>query len=208
MLIDNPWGVGTVGRATVRSAPDIATAQVVVEHTEPTSAEAMRRTTAVLDAVRAALTGFGVPDTAVTNSTFAIRPETHWTGEKEIFVGHHCWASFTFATTGLGRLEELLGALVAAGAARIGSVQFDVSTRQELVDQARREAVADARRKARLYADAADVRLGQVVHVEELSPRSAPDEVGEGMSDTPHSLVPAHVEVGAVILVGTSILPG
>jgi hypothetical protein len=65
--------------------------------------------------------------------------------------------------------------LVAAGANDIGGIQFMVSHASKLLDDARTQAVADARRKAEIYAKAAGVTLGAPLSIsEEGSPGPMP----------------------------------
>jgi uncharacterized protein YggE len=49
----------------------------------------------------------------------------------------------------------------------MSGLEFLVSQQSKLLDQARDEAIADARRKAELYAKAAGARLGAVVSISE-----------------------------------------
>ena len=51
--------------------------------------------------------------------------------------------------------------MTAAGANDIGGINFMVSNASKLLDDARAQAIADARRKAEIYAKAADVTLGR-----------------------------------------------
>src|SRR5262249_58901094 len=57
--------------------------------------------------------------------------------------------------------------LVGAGANDIGNVAFEVSQASKLLDDAREKAVADARRKAEIYAKAAGVTLGAPLGISE-----------------------------------------
>jgi uncharacterized protein YggE len=99
--------------------------------------------------------------------------------------------------------------LVAAGANEIDAVEFDVTGKGELRAEARRQAVGAARRKAELYAEAAAVRLGAVLHIEDVDS----DQVGiahsrgHGMSGaaSPEDLAPGHVVVSAAVVLGFSI---
>ena len=67
----------------------------------------------------------------------------------------------------LASLGGLIDALAGAGANRLYGIGFEVSEPRPSVDAARREAVADARAKAELYAEAAGVTLGPVVTIRE-----------------------------------------
>jgi uncharacterized protein YggE len=56
---------------------------------------------------------------------------------------------------------------VGAGANDIGGINFMVSAASKLLDEAREQAIADARRKAEIYAKAAGVTLGAPVSISE-----------------------------------------
>jgi uncharacterized protein len=69
----------------------------------------------------------------------------------------------------IDNLGEILDRLVAAGATDVGNVALLVSDTSKALDQAREAAMADARRKAEVYARAAGVRLGPVEWITENS---------------------------------------
>src|SRR5262249_40175125 len=59
----------------------------------------------------------------------------------------------------INKVGEILDRLVAAGATDVGSIAFLVSDPSQTLDQAREAAIADARHKAEVYAQAAGLRL-------------------------------------------------
>jgi uncharacterized protein YggE len=65
------------------------------------------------------------------------------------------------------KLANVIDTLVGAGANDIGNVSFEVSQASKLLDDAREKAVADARRKAEIYARAAGVTLGAPLSISE-----------------------------------------
>ena len=67
----------------------------------------------------------------------------------------------------------MLDSLIQAGATDSGSVQFLHSNTSQTLDQARQAALADARRKAALYAQGAGLKLGGVAWITEV-PAYAP----------------------------------
>ena len=75
-------------------------------------------------------------------------------------------------STHLDDVQQLLIDVVAAGANEIDGVDFDVTSKPDLRAEARRQAVAAARHKAALYAEAAGARLGPVVHIDDVDPRT------------------------------------
>ena len=100
-------------------------------------------------------------------------------------------------------------ALVAAGANEIEAVDFDVIGKGDMRAAARRQAVAAARRKAELYADAAGIRLGPVIHIEDVDPERVGAERyrghGSGGAAAAEDLAPGHVVVSAAVVLGLSI---
>ncbi len=61
----------------------------------------------------------------------------------------------------------MIDMLVGAGANDIGGINFMVSQASKLLDEAREQAIADARRKAEIYAKAAGVTLGAPLSISE-----------------------------------------
>ena len=68
----------------------------------------------------------------------------------------------------------MIDALAGAGANRLYGISFEMADPRPSVDAARRQAVADARAKAELYAEAAGVTLGPVVTIRESTGMEPP----------------------------------
>src|SRR5437763_16693289 len=66
-------------------------------------------------------------------------------------------------------MGEVLDWVVEAGANRNMNISFGCSDYDKLLDEARVKAVADARKKANLYATGAGARLGKVLTISEQS---------------------------------------
>ena len=65
------------------------------------------------------------------------------------------------------KVASVIDMLVGAGANDIGGINFMVSAASKLLDEAREQAFADARRKAEIYAKAAGVTLGAPLSISE-----------------------------------------
>ena len=72
-----------------------------------------------------------------------------------------------------GRIIDRLAA-VAGDSIRVHGVSFEIEDPQELQDKATEAAVKDLKRKAQMLADLSGVRLGSLVHIEEVSGYSPP----------------------------------
>src|SRR5262249_60406494 len=82
-------------------------------------------------------------------------------------TGFQATNQVTIRIRDIENLPTVLDRAIAAGANEMSGVEFVVSEQSKLLDQARAEAIADARRKAELYAKAAGAKLGQVVSINE-----------------------------------------
>jgi uncharacterized protein YggE len=67
----------------------------------------------------------------------------------------------------VNKVAGIIDVLVGAGANELGGINFVVSQASKLLDDIRDKAVADARRKAEIYAKAAGVTLGEPLSISE-----------------------------------------
>jgi uncharacterized protein YggE len=83
-------------------------------------------------------------------------------------MGYEVRNTVTVRARDLGRLGELIDGLVGAGSNQIEGLTFDVSDRSTKLDDARKQAIADARRKAELYAAGVGAKLGAPLAIDEM----------------------------------------
>jgi uncharacterized protein YggE len=147
-----------------------------VSRQEQTPAQAFAVTSEAVGEVRRVIREHGVPDGSVQRSQLTLASAWGNIGNERKFLGYQCQASFVVESRELDGVQQLLVDVVAAGANEILGASFDVIDKPALRAEARRETVAAARRKAQLYAEAAGVRLGTVLHIDDVDP----DTLGEG----------------------------
>lgn len=156
------------GRAT--APPDRAHVAAGVETRAETAADASRANAGQMAAIFEALTAAGVPARAIQTSNLSIAPvydRPDRSGGAPALAGYQAVNQVTVEIDDVDRVGQVIDALAEAGANRIHGVRFAIADPTELRDQARREAVADARRKAALLADLAGVALGDLLRIEE-----------------------------------------
>ncbi|MFF4893538.1 SIMPL domain-containing protein [Micromonospora chersina] len=208
-LIERPWGVTAYGAASVKSMPDMVRARFRVVRVEQKPSDAFATAAEAVRAVRQALRNYDIPDSAVERSRLDLKSSWSGYGPDRVFLGYQCQASFAMESGRLDVVQQLLDDVVAAGANEIEAVDFDVTTKAEMRAEARRQAVAAARRKAELYAEAAGVRLGAVVHIDDVDPENVGHERyrghGSGGEASAQDLAPGHVVVSAAVILGFSI---
>jgi uncharacterized protein YggE len=191
-MVERPWGVAAYGAASVKALPDLV------------SPDSFQGTALGADAFG------GVSDAAVERSRLDLKTVWAFPSGTRTFVGHQCQATFAVESTDLDDVERLLVDLVAAGANEIEAVDFDVIAKRDLRAEARRKAVAAARSKAELYAEAAGVRLGALVHIDDVDPDQVGVERYRSHSSVPgtasdQDLAPGHVVVSAGVMLGFAL---
>ncbi|GAA2076058.1 SIMPL domain-containing protein [Actinomadura alba] len=207
-MVERPWGVAAYGAANAKAAPDLARVRFRVIRLEQTPSEAFASASDAVRDVRRTLRDHGVSDAAVERSQLGLTSSWEY-GTPRKFLGYECKASFVVESGALDDVQSLLVDLVAAGANEIVAVDFDVAGKADLRAEARRRAVGAARRKAELYAEAAGVRLGAVLHIDDVDPEQVRFERyrghGGGDEASPEDLAPGHVVVSAAVILGFSI---
>lgn len=208
-LIERPWGVAAYGAASVKAMPDLVRARFRVVRVEQSPSKSFAVASDAVHAVRQALRQHGIPDAAVERSRLDLKSLWSTYGPERKFLGYQCQASFAVESGNLDDVQQLLVDLVAAGANEIEAIDFDVTGKGELRAEARRQAVVAARRKAELYAETAGVRLGAVVHIDDVDPEQVGFERyrghGSGGAASAEDLAPGHVVVSAAVILGFSI---
>jgi len=163
--------IETSGEGSVSVTPDLAIVSSGVVTTAPGAADALKANAAAMTKVFEAAKRAGVEDRDLATSGLSVQPQYDYgDGSKPRpprLVGYEARNTVTVRVRAIETTGAVVDSLVAAGANQIDGFSFDVSNRSEKLDEARRDAVRDARRKAELYAAAAGVKLGRALTIRE-----------------------------------------
>ena len=116
-----------------------------------------------------ALKGAGVDEKDYQTSRLSLQPQTSSSkpGGPFTITGYRASNRVTIRLHDITKVANVIDTLVGAGANDIGGINFMVSQASKLLDEAREKAIADARRKAEIYARAAGVTLGAPLSISE-----------------------------------------
>ena len=207
--INEPWGLSVFGAGSVRAEPQLVRVKLGVEVLEPAPEQAFHEAGAAVTRLREVLRAHGIPDASVSGSRLRLSSEYGHVNGVRKFVGYFCQAQYVIETEELDNLQQLMVDVVEAGARSIDSVEFDVHDKPALRDEARRRAVAAARRKAEVYAEAAGVQLGAVLHIQDVDAESYEFRQyrghGGGGGASAGDLAPGMVQVAAGVVLGFSL---
>lgn len=173
-----------VGSGKVSARPDMAQLQVGVVTQAPSAARALKDNNDAMAKLFTTLDGRGIARKDVQTSSFSVTPQhrrgPHGEQLPEI-VGYRVSNAVQIKVRNLEALGQVLDEVVQQGANQVHGVSFAVAEPVPLLDAARRKAMADARRKAELYAREAGVGVGRVLLIQEQEPLlPAPIFMGAG----------------------------
>ena len=167
--------VTVTGEGTVAAVPDNAVIRLGVSSQGKTARAASDANAKDMTVVLAAIKESGVADRDIQTTSLSLQPQydPNKTGAARL-VGFQVNNQVTIKIRDIGRLPAVLDRAIAAGANEMSGIEFVVSGQSKLLDQARDAAIADAHRKAALYAKAAGAKLGRVVAISEEGASSPP----------------------------------
>jgi uncharacterized protein YggE len=168
--------ISVTGEAQLSVPPDLAQIDGGVTTEAKTAREASDSNNAAMGKVLLALKGAGIDEKDFQTSRLSLQPQyaPNRSGPNAV-VGYQAGNRVTIRLRDVTKVAGTIDILVAAGANNIGGINFMVSAASKLLDDAREQAIADARRKAEIYAKAAGVTLGSPVSIsEEGSPGPMP----------------------------------
>jgi uncharacterized protein len=160
-----------VGQGSVQAAPDYARITTGVTTRARTAREAADTNAKTMTALMTALAGAGIAQNDIQTSRFSVQPvyAPPAPNTEQKLTGFSATDQATVAIRSIDKVGDVLDRLVAAGATQAGDVEFLHSDLSKTLDAAREAAMADARRKAGVYARAAGLNLGPVIWVTEGS---------------------------------------
>ncbi len=176
--------VTVTGEATVAAVPDTAMIRVGVTSQGKTAKAASEANAKDMNAVLAAIKENDIAERDIQTSGLSLQPQyDSRQGGSNRLTGFQMSNRITVKLRDISKLPAVLDRAVGAGANEMSGIEFIVSEESKALDQARSGAVADARRKAELYAGAAGMKVGRVMVISEEGaippPRlSAPMRVG------------------------------
>ena len=175
--------ISVTGEASISVPPDLASVDAGVATDAKSAREASEANNAAMAKVQAALKAVNIDAKDIQTSRLSLQPQyaPNRSGPSPI-VGYRASNRVTVRIRDITKVANVIDTLVGAGANDIGNVNFEVSDASKLLDDAREKAVADARRKAEIYAKAAGVTLGAPLSISE---EGAPQPIFRGKMAVP-----------------------
>ena len=165
-----PRTMALSGHGEVRVAPEMAIVTVGALSQSATAADALKANTASMQAIFAILKEAGIEDKDIQTSNFTVQPHYDYnnnSGEPPRIVGYDVSNSVMIAVRKLDAVGALLDKVVSVGSNQISGIQYQAAKPDAALDEARKLAVAEATRKAKVYSAASSVQLGDILSITE-----------------------------------------
>ena len=183
-MATSAWGqtlpptVSVTGEASISVPPDLAQIDSGVTTEAKTAREASEANNKAMGGVLQALKNAGLAEKDIQTSRLSLSPQSAPNRNANapfLIVGYRASNRVTVTIRDITKVADTIDVLVGAGANEISGMSFMVSKASKLLDDARAEAIADARRKAEIYAKAANISLGAPISIsEETAPGPMP----------------------------------
>ncbi|MER7273178.1 SIMPL domain-containing protein [Dactylosporangium sp. NPDC000244] len=155
------------GTGEVSGEPDTLTADLAVETSASAVDEALDRANAAATRMRDALVRAGLTRADLQTSNVTVSSQRNDDGGV---TGYTVGQGITATIRDLPRAGAVMSEAIAAGgdAARLNGVRYAIEDDTALLTEARKQAFADARARAELYAREAGRPLGRVIRLSEV----------------------------------------
>ena len=170
--------ITVTGHGKISAIPDTAWVSGGVHTQAKTATEALNNNNNLMEAVIKVLKQANISDKNIQTSGFNVHPiyahskdSGHRNPNSPKIIGYRVSNSVTIKIIDTDKLGKLLDKLVISGSNQISGIRFGFNDSQELLDEARKLAITDAGKKAKLYAQTAGVDAGNIISISELGAR-------------------------------------
>ncbi|MBN2378881.1 SIMPL domain-containing protein [candidate division WOR-3 bacterium] len=159
------------GTAEVVVAPDICYMSFAVESSSKKAQEAYEENVRIMNAINRAIKAQGIEPKDMRTAYFSFTPQYRCTNNgKRIFEGYNVYNTLHVSVRDLSKVSAVLDTAVTAGAKDVKGINFTVENPKKHTEEARREALKAARKKAEEAAELLVFRLGTPISVSESEP--------------------------------------
>jgi hypothetical protein len=170
------------GEGHAALAPDTAVVTLSVVKQAKSARDALDQNSKAMGAVLATLKDGGIAERDLQTTGFSIQPQynypTNNNGQSQPpeLIGYQATNSLSVRIRDLSKLGTIIDQAVGLGINQGGDIQFTNDKPDAALEEARKNAVADAMARAKTLTEAAGVKLGRVIEINEDSNRPMPPQ--------------------------------
>jgi len=178
---DEPTASGTIvvsGTGRVAVQPDVADLRLGVTVAKPTVEAARGEAAATMDAILRAVDAAGIARADVRTAMLSVQPRYDYRdGRSPVLTGYEIANLVEISVRDLSVLGDVIDATLTAGATSMDALTFRVADPAPAEREARGQAMAEARSRAEVLAEAAGLTINGVSDIVEGQPIRPPGPV-------------------------------
>jgi uncharacterized protein YggE len=172
--VTEPTGITVMAQGKATAKPDLAMVTIGVETRNAEARVAAQENDERMADVMAAILELGVAEEDVQTVDYSVRAEIDWENDEQRVIGYVVDNSVVVKLREVDKAGDVLDAATEAGANNVYGIQFTFDDPTTLREEARAEAMAQARDKAEALAELAGVGLGKPRYINESFTESPP----------------------------------
>jgi len=161
--------ITVTGQGQAVAEPDMAVISIGVQTQGQTAGEALRQNSTAMAATIKKLKSLGIAERDIQTSGLSVNPRYDYERNRTNpqIIGFNASNNLTVRLRDLDKAGKVIDQAVQSGANSLGGIAFTFADPKPLYEAARNDAVATARANAQLLTDAAGVKLGQVLTIQD-----------------------------------------
>ena len=192
-------GISVYGSGSAFGAPDVAMLQMGVSVLKPSVKQAREQAASAMQDVLDSMKDNGIDEKDIQTTYFSVQAEYNYVDDRQELRGFRVTNIVTAKLRDIDKTGDVLDDAIKAGGdlVEVQSVNFTIDDPDELRQEARREAVEDARQKAEALAELAGVKMGKPLSIfESGGPVPVSYRGAAEMEALPAAEPPTPIEVG------------
>jgi len=192
------------GTGKVSAIPDVAEVNLGIEVRRRTVFEAQKEANEKISKITEAVKKLGIEEKYIKTVNYSVYPEYDFKEGRNI-IGYNVNISLLVKVKNFEKINAVIDTATSLGANQVGGLNFTIDDKklEDLKMQARKQAIEEAKKKAKEIAALAGIRLGKIINVSENStspyfPQSLKQmQMGMGGSDqeTQTNIQPGESEI-------------
>lgn len=156
------------GESKITTIPDKATVSMGITVNEPTVKQAQDKANTIINSVNTELGKLGIEKKDIKTDNYNLYPNYDYREGQKI-TGYNVNANLTVSLTDFSKLNQAIDAATRVGANQVGGISFILSDekKKEVENDARKEAIDNAKFKAESLSKLAGMHLGKIVNISE-----------------------------------------